>query len=186
MISISSLIAVLFSVITIITSNPSIPQDVKDQVFSEIIGAIGQETGNVATGVVEEQPAAAGTTQAQPSQQSSPTAPAVVELSHMTPELIMNGSIVDGNFVINPSVTEGKWTKAYYSLVLRDGDNVKSKASAFFGPNSSADDVRITVEPAQFGTYEYDYRLFTGSGVDSRLDTGTQVFSAQGTTVIGE
>jgi hypothetical protein len=184
MISIQGLIAALFSVITIITSNPSIPQDVKDQVFSEIVQAINKEN--------QVSPAQTATTtaivpsQTTTAQASSPSQPSVIELGHMTPELIMNGSMVDGNFVINPVVTEGKWTKAYYALTLKEGDEVKAKSSAYFGPNNTADDIRITVEPAQFGTYEYDYRLFIGSGVDSRLDTGTIVFSAQGNVVIGE
>lgn len=56
MITATSLIAVLMQVISIIFSNPSIPQDVKDQVFTQITQAIQAEQGQTSQVVEQKQP----------------------------------------------------------------------------------------------------------------------------------
>ncbi len=177
LISINSLIAVLFKVILIVMANPNIPQDVKDSVFTEITTAIGQENQSEPVQAVQA-PVSHGTPGGTT---ASPVVAPVVKSSNMEATIAITKT---APLSVSIAVTGDGWTKAYYSIVKKiDGeDNVSDKG--FVYPDEPT--LVHSFEESMAGTFETSWTLYSGTGKDNRRDTGKVLSSGSGSIVIGE
>lgn len=157
MITITQLIAVLFKVITIITMNPNIPQDVKDSVIVEITQAISQENQTVSAPTYE---------------QTSPVASPVV-----TPSL-PTGSNIEPVVEVPVSYEQGEvYVKSAWILDINrhDADRVEWKVTL---PNNGRTQYRV-------GHETNDFISLNTSGWEVGMDSTIEVVSFRNGVEIG-
>lgn len=172
MISSSALIAVLMKVVIIVMANPAIPQDVKDQVFSEINSAVRQERSAEETARIAP---------AQTPSQASPASAPVVQSRDMAPTFSITKT---GPLTVRIEASGTGWTKAYYSIVkMANGEeNVSDKG--FVYPDEPI--LNHSFDESMAGAFETSWTLYSGTGKDNRRDTGRILSSGSGSIIIGE
>lgn len=131
MISAVQLIAVLFQVISLVTSNPNIPSDTKSQIISEITQAVGQaNSGSIS--------------------QNTPSAPVVQ--TPVTKAVLQNGVPVDGSSIATSTpATLGAIVDengvAIIPVIFNDASEVTIIRTCDDSPNYSFD---LTLEASDY------------------------------------